>query len=106
VAIVVEVSQDSEHNLYADLFGDIADGGLFVATYDLLDIGSPVDLTILLYGRETIEVRGRVSWIREENGFGVNGSGFGVHFDSLTARARALLDAFSRVREPMLYDAG
>ncbi|MFW6354989.1 MAG: PilZ domain-containing protein, partial [Verrucomicrobiota bacterium] len=59
------VTMTSDCNLYVGFTADMSEGGLFVATHELLPIGEVVDLRIDLGdGGEPVEVEAEVRWLR------------------------------------------
>ena len=76
--------------LIAGLTQDISEGGVFVATYRTLPLGTQVTLALELpVGR--VEVRGEVRWVRPELEESEQRPGLGVAFTELTAEALAAL---------------
>jgi uncharacterized protein (TIGR02266 family) len=101
VVIEVEVSLTSEAYFYAGLTGDVAEGGVFVPTYELIPIGSEIDIDIKL-PRFTFRVCGRVRWLREaKDGYA---SGLGIAFEALDDKDRARVEQLCRHRAPYYYD--
>jgi uncharacterized protein (TIGR02266 family) len=101
-----EVSYASEHNFFTGFLENISDGGLFLATYDLLAIGETVELTLTVPGIDTsFQVSCEVRWIREDNPGLVEASpGMGLAFQDLSEQAKRAIDAFIRHRAPIFFD--
>lgn len=97
---------DSEDNLFADLGYDVADGGVFVATYDPPPVGAVVDVTLTLPGDRELSLSGTVRFIRDA-AHASDGlpAGCGIEWKDLPVEAACALDAFARTREPLLYVA-
>lgn len=97
----------SATNFYKGLSGnDIVDnGGLFVATYMIPDLGDTVRLRISLPGGYEFEANALVRWTREAQnaGEGVQ-PGFGAQFTAITPEARQLVYRYVRNREPLFHD--
>jgi uncharacterized protein (TIGR02266 family) len=99
--IEVEVSLTSEAYFYAGLTGDVREGGVFVPTYELMPIGSEIDVDIQL-PRCTFRACGRVRWVREaKDGYA---SGLGIAFETLDASDHARVEELCRHRAPYYYD--
>ncbi len=79
----------------------IEHGGIFVATYKLLKIGSPVMLRVLLPGNYEFTASGVVQWTREASS---TEPGFGARFTQISQEGRQLVYRYTRNREPMFYD--
>lgn len=99
--IEAEVTLESESTLFTGLVRDVSLGGVFIATYQPLPIGTAVVLDLVLLDAR-IEVRGRVRWRRElcEEA----APGMGIAFDDLGAEALSSLEAFCARREPLYFD--
>ena len=89
--------------------GDISDGGLFVATPELLPKGTKVDLKFKLPREEDeIQLRGEVRWTRERGDYDRDVvPGFGVKFLDLVSEDRFRLfrylddlEVYERQRNP------
>jgi Tfp pilus assembly protein PilZ len=102
-SVDVELGTHSTSNFYNGLGGNdvIEHGGIFVATYKVLKIGSPVSLRVLLPGNYEFTASGVVQWTRE--GSGVD-PGFGARFTQISQEGRQLVYRYTRNREPMVYD--
>ena len=97
----IEFTDDSE--FFAGVSQDLSRGGVFVATYQLLPVGSAVGLSLELPDGERVEVRGEVRWLRESSG-GEGRPGMGVAFRNLSTEALARINAFCARRPPLLYE--
>lgn len=97
----VEFLGDS--HLMTGLSQDISEGGVFIATYQSLPIGSQITLGLELpSGR--IEVQAEVRWARAELLECEQRPGFGVAFTNLSPEALAALTAFCRSEPPRYYE--
>ena len=101
--VEVELGTHSIANFYKGLGGNdvIEHGGVFVATYKVLKIGTPVSLRILLPGDYEFQASGAVQWTREG---GSAEPGYGVRVTQISAEGRQLVYRYTRNREPMFYD--
>lgn len=106
-AVAAELGAHSPSNFYKGLSGnDIVDhGGLFVSTYKLPQLGSPVRLRVSLPGGYEFEANAVVRWRREASDSATDAPpGFGAQFTEITAEARQLVYRYVRNREPMFHD--
>ena len=62
--VEAEVTLESESTVFTGLVRDVAQGGVFVATYQPRPVGTAVSLKLTL-PETCIEVRGHVRWRRE-----------------------------------------
>jgi hypothetical protein len=102
-SVDVELGTHSVSNFYKGLGGNDVNehGGIFVATYKLLKIGSTVALRVLLPGNYEFTASGVVQWTREASS---TEPGFGARFTQISAEGRQLVYRYTRNREPMFYD--
>ncbi len=102
--IAADLGAHSPTNFYKGLSGnDIIDhGGLFVSTYMIPKIGSPVRLRVSLPGGYEFEANAVVQWAREQGGDAP--PGFGAKFTQITNEARQLVYRYVRNREPLFHD--
>jgi hypothetical protein len=100
-----DLGAHSATNFYKGLSGnDIFDhGGLFVSTYVLPKLGTPVRLKVSLPGGYEFEANAVVKWTREDGGADAP-PGFGAAFTAITNEAKQLVLRYVRNREPILYD--
>ena len=81
VPVSLQVSYLSAGDLQKDLAVNLSPGGLFVRTSKPLDIGTEVDLEVLLANEDTpMHVRGKVMWLRgaspeAQSGMGIQFTG-------------------------------
>lgn len=103
----VRVDAVSQHDFWAGLTSDIAEGGIFIATHKLMPMGSVLTVHLELPdGEEPVAIRADVWWTRDYTGDRDVPPGLGLKFLSLDARTEARIRQFcERVREPMLYEA-
>jgi hypothetical protein len=101
----VELGAHSGSNFYKGLSGnDVIDhGGIFVATYHIPKVGTPVALKLLLPGDLEFLADGVVQWTRETRG-GESEPGFGARITRISPEGRQLVYRYVRNREPMFYD--
>jgi uncharacterized protein (TIGR02266 family) len=101
--LVTEVRIDSESQFFAGVTGNVGGGGLFVATYAILPVGTSVIVEFTLPGEppKKITASGSVCWIRETEG-AIHG--MGVTFDGLSDDDDAAIREFCKIRPPLVHD--
>ncbi len=101
-----DLGAHSATNFYKGLSGnDVIDsGGLFIATYQIPEIGRNVHLKVSLPGGYEFEAAGVVRWTRESNHAGDSPPGFGVQFTHISPEGRQLVYRYVRNREPLFHD--
>jgi uncharacterized protein (TIGR02266 family) len=105
VALSAEIHLESESNLYAGITNNISEGGVFVATPNLLDRGTVLDLEFSVPdGGPPIRTTGLVRWIREDLDSIEGPPGMGVQFVELDEAARRRLERFVQMRDTIYFD--
>ena len=105
--VEAELGAHSSTNFYKGLSGnDVIDsGGIFIATYQIPQIGQPLSLRVSMPGGYEFEAVGIVRWTREAPNSGGDGSpGFGAQFTQITPEGRQLVYRYVRNREPLFHD--
>ena len=105
VAIDLGVTMTSESNFYVGFAGNISEGGLFVATHQMIPVGRTIDLQFRLPdGEEPVSLEARVCWQRTAVDYddGIL-PGFGVQFVNLDENTRKRLEEFLETREPIFH---
>jgi len=105
--VSVEVTLNSEHNLFTGLTQDLSGSGLFVATTTLCPIGARVQLRMRLPTSDApIEALTEVRWVRHHDLPGGGGkAGVGLMFLQMTPQAKQAVLAFLAKRESIFFDA-
>ncbi len=98
----IDIAFDRDTQLYSGLSQDISEGGVFIATYRVQPIGTPICLSFELPDGTKITARGVVRWIRESSS--VCRPGIGVAFTELTSEALAALAQFCRHCAPLYVE--
>ncbi|MFW5878473.1 MAG: TIGR02266 family protein [Myxococcota bacterium] len=99
-----EVDLGTDSNFYAGFAQNVSAGGLFVATFDLLPVGSEVDLCFSLPSERRISTRAVVKWIRDSNALTPDvWPGMGLQFQGLDPSASEAIESFVREREPLFF---
>lgn len=108
-AIEAALGAHSPTNFYKGLApGDIvASGGLFVATYQLPEVGEKLLLQVSMPGGYAFEAKGVVAWRREVSlSATAPGAmpGFGAQISEISDEGRGLIQRYVRNREPLFHD--
>ena len=105
VPLEVEVSLASENNFYTGFTSDISEGGLFIATRELVPVGTSVEFELKL-GSGRVQVKGLVRWVREYSDLTEQvPPGVGVEFLNLHPKVAAAINAFiGQRRDSLFYD--
>jgi hypothetical protein len=102
-----ELGAHSSTNFYKGLSGnDVIDsGGIFIATYNIPDVGQPLAVKVFFPGGYEFEAAAVVRWTRDSPQSGADSSpGFGAQFTQISAEGRQLVYRYVRNREPLFYD--
>jgi uncharacterized protein (TIGR02266 family) len=103
--VTVEVTHVSDHNFFTGFMEDISEGGLFIASYHLFEMGSCFELEFTLPGQQDpCLVQCQVQWIRVYNPSSDAFPGMGVQFLDLDPKARELIQRFIKQRQPLFYE--
>ncbi len=103
--VEANIGATTQSNFYVGFSGEIADGGVFVATYEVLSKDTSVDLLVTLPGGYEFHVDAYVRFVRDPMDFSAESEpGMGIQFENLSSEARELVLRFIRKRPPMFYD--
>ena len=107
--VEAELGTHSVSNFYRGLSGNdiIENGGIFVSTYNIPEIGQRLRLRVALPGGLEFEALGVVRWVREAResmASDISPPGFGLQFTNISAEGRNLVYRYVRNREPMFHD--
>jgi uncharacterized protein (TIGR02266 family) len=105
-AVYVCVDLYSEHNFWSGLTMNMSDGGLFVATHNVVSVGTTLVLNMVLpFEREPIVLVAMVRWTRPYSGQDDVPPGLGLQFVDPDPVALAKIKNFvATVREPLFFD--
>lgn len=104
VRMQAQVDFESDDNFFNGFSANISDGGVFVATVNLLALGTNVDIGFSLPTGERIECKGVVRWVREiDDKQPEIFPGMGIQFVDLDPRGAKAIETFIQQREPMFY---
>jgi uncharacterized protein (TIGR02266 family) len=100
----IEVGIGTESNFYRGFTENLSEGGLFVATYEVLPIGSKLTLRLTMPGSPTpIELDGRVCWTRDVASESDVWPGMGVRFENVPEAVEQCIRSFLATREPLFF---
>ncbi|MEM9071263.1 MAG: PilZ domain-containing protein [Myxococcota bacterium] len=104
--VEANIGATTESNFYVGFSGEISEGGVFLATYEVLAPQSRVSLLVTLPGNFEFRANGWVRFVRDPFDLSQEGTepGMGIQFEALDNKARELVLRFVRKRAPMFYD--
>lgn len=103
--IEADIGFQSETNFFTGFSGNISNGGIFVATWDVLEMGTELTVSFVLPGGHQVTTRGRVTWVREPREHDSELTpGMGVEFEDLGDDDRSAIQAFIAHRPPLFFD--
>ena len=103
VALETEVGLSSDSNFFCGFSADLSTGGIFIATYTLVQPGAEVEVAFAL-PEGPVRARGIVRWSREHNDRTPEiFPGIGVSFTEIAPQALAAIERFVATREPMFF---
>jgi uncharacterized protein (TIGR02266 family) len=101
----VEVSLESEHNFFVGFSENISEGGLFISTHSLREMGSKIRLTFHLPLRDTpVTVDAVVRWVRLYSETSDGPPGLGLQFVDLSPEDALAIRSFVERRAPLFWD--
>ncbi|HJK98409.1 MAG TPA: hypothetical protein RMF84_14355 [Polyangiaceae bacterium LLY-WYZ-14_1] len=99
------IGATTESNFFVGFSGEIAEGGVFLGTYEVLPQGTPIDLLVTLPGGFETRIDGFVWFVRDPLDLASEAHpGMGIKFERLQSDQRELILRFIRKRAPMFYD--
>jgi uncharacterized protein (TIGR02266 family) len=106
VHVSVVLGHSSEHLLWSDLTLDVTKGGVFVATFHPLAVGTTVHLLLMIEGDPLpIAAEGIVRWVTPHREDDDGAAGAGIQFTKIDAKSLDTLARFAReVRAPMMFE--
>jgi CheY-like chemotaxis protein/Tfp pilus assembly protein PilZ len=99
----VEINLFSRHNFYVGSSGDLASGGVFVATSILPALGSSVPLQLEVPFLPPLTTSATVEWVRPSSQMGRVAPGVGLSLRHLPEPERRELERFFQERAPLTY---
>jgi uncharacterized protein (TIGR02266 family) len=101
----VDIGFQSETNFYTGFSQDVSEGGIFIATYNVLERGTRMAVSFTLPDGHLVSCQGVVRWTREHNPSSPDISpGMGVQFERLSTEDRAAIDRFLAQRPAMFFE--
>jgi uncharacterized protein (TIGR02266 family) len=101
--IEANVGATTESNFFVGFSGEISEGGVFIATFETLPMGTHVEVLITLPGGYESKIPGMVQFVRDPMDMEAE-PGLGVQFEGLSTEARDLILRFIRKRPPLFFD--
>ncbi len=105
--IEANIGATTESNFYVGFSGEIAHGGVFLATYEVLAKNTSVNVLVTLPGNFEFRTDGWVRFVRDPFDLSSDDGaepGMGIQFENLPPEARELVLRFIRKRPPMFFD--
>lgn len=101
----VNIGATTQSNFYVGFSSDLAEGGVFVATYAIKKAGTRLQLFVTLPGGYEFEALGEVRFVRDPLDLGSSAEpGMGVRFLNIKEEQLGLARRFSQKRAPFFYD--
>ncbi len=105
IALTTAISMESASNFYTGFTGNISEGGVFVATYNLFPMGTVIALEFSLPDEgPPLCVQAQVRWTSDPTPDGDGHVGLGLQFLDLSEPDRQRIERFVRQRETLFYD--
>ena len=105
VAVEADVGFQSESHFYTGFTQDVSEGGLFLATFKVLAIGTEMAVSFTLPDGHLVSCAGTVRWTRDYNDRAPNISpGMGVQFKHLQPEDRAAIERYLTQRPALFYE--
>jgi uncharacterized protein (TIGR02266 family) len=101
--IEANVGATTESNFFVGFSGEIAEGGVFVATYATFPVGTAMETLVTLPGNYQFTAPGVVRFVRDPMDMDSE-PGVGIGFETLSTDHRELILRFVRKRSPMFYE--
>lgn len=104
VQLSADIGLHSATQFFTGLTGDVSHGGIFVATWAPLPLGTEVTVAFVLPGGYQVTAPGVVAWLKDAQGEGEGEGtpGMGVRFMSLSSEDRRAIERFL-ARRPALF---
>ena len=102
----IDLGRGSEHNFYTGLTDNISEGGLFISTSQVLDLGTKIRFPLAMPGMKDPEVvEGVVRWVRSDGRSDTNvPPGIGVQFTNISERLKTHINKYVKQNESIFYD--
>ena len=106
LTLQADIGLHSATQFFTGLTGDVSHGGIFVATWAPLPLGTEVTVSFVLPGGHQITAPGRVAWLKDPQGTGEGEDtpGMGVRFTELSDEDRYAVEGFLARRPPLFHE--
>jgi uncharacterized protein (TIGR02266 family) len=105
--IEIELTLQSESNLYWGLGENVSSGGVFIATHMTERVGAEIEIGMTLSPLgKTMRATGIVRWVREFSEQSEAPAGMGVQLEGLGSEEITLIQAFAAARPPLFFEVG
>lgn len=105
IKVEANIGATTESNFFVGFSGEIAEGGVFVSTYNIQPIATQINMLVTLPGGFEKEILGFVRFVRDPMDMsGEHEPGMGIQFEELDGEGRELILRFIRKRAPIFYD--
>jgi Tfp pilus assembly protein PilZ len=102
--LFAQVDLHTQSNFFSGFSGTLIDGGLFVATYEPLELGQPVHVEFSLPGGALLACDGYVSWLCDPLHLDHDlAPGAGVVFEHVDPSLQNAVARFMQRREPLFH---
>lgn len=103
--VEINIGATTESNFYVGFSGEVTEGGVFLATYEVHPRGTPMHMLITLPGGFEFRADGIVRFVRDPFDMTADAEpGMGIQFENLGPQQRELVLRFIRKRPPVFYD--
>jgi len=105
VELSIEIGIDDHTNFYVGFSENVSAGGVFVATYRLMPVGTDVALTFVLPDEFPIFVNGVVRWLRDPRDLSASDvpPGMGIEFVNLGTVEQSRIQAYISGHAPIFH---
>ena len=104
-AMEVDIGIHSETNFFTGFSMDISSGGLFVSTYDVLPVGTELNVNFSLPHGPVLSLDGTVNWVREYNSTQPDQApGMGIRFTHISREDEEHINRYISQHDPLFYD--
>ena len=97
-------SVEAEADCHVGITENVSEGGAFVATRALRNIGDEVSIMIALPDLALVRARGTVRWVRKPSKRNGMSAGMGIRFERLSPLDAVRIQDFVATRRSMLFD--
>lgn len=106
VELSADIGLHSATQFFTGLTGDVSHGGIFVATWAPLPLGTEVTVAFVLPSGYQVTASGHVAWLKEpqEGAEGAETPGMGVRFANLSTEDRHAIEVFLARRPPLFHE--